>query len=618
VAQANINYGTLPNDKTGDSLRTAMIKVQNNFTELYTTAPISNSVNIGNTTSNVTVNSTTVFIGNSGTYSIANSSSIITNIGYHSQVLNSGANNLVIGTTNSTSILVYTNGITSANQRAIVAANGNVGIGNGAPNELLTVGGTLSANQIIVGNGSVNFTINSTFIPATANYALSANSANNTSFVGSVSAANVVSNAQLSSNLSNYQTTVGLNANIASYLPTYTGVVNGSSHTVSSSFIANSTGVYHTGTVNSASHTVGSSTIANSTGVYTGVVNGSSITVGSSLIGNSTGVYHTGTVNAASHTVGTSTIANSTGVYTGVVNGSSITVGSSTIANSTGVYTGVVNGSSITVGSSLVGNNTGFYHTGIINAASHTVGTSTIANSTGVYTGVVNGSSITVGSSFQANSTGVTANSLTVSTNTATIGSSVYVASNGNIGLGATPGSYKLDVNGDAIVRGTQGFDANSETATLYIGNYDSYIKAVYDGGLDFYQGNNRVARFSAQSSASVGMFQFNSGYGSAANAYGVRAWINFYNNAVRNSGNMAGISKQSTGYFIVYIDTDMPDASYAAVANYSNRNENTGDQNDGQAMCWDYQTSYFRVTVSKGDGGIVEPSYVCSVIVAR
>jgi hypothetical protein len=301
-----------------------------------------------------------------------------------------------------------------------------------------------------------------------------------------------------------------------------------------------------------------------------------------------------------------------------VVNGSSITVGSSTIANSTGVYTGVVNGSSITVGSSLVGNNTGFYHTGIINAASHTVGTSTIANSTGVYTDVVNGSSITVGSSFQANSTGVTANSLTVSTNTATIGSSVYVASNGNIGLGATPGSYKLDVNGDAIVRGTQGFDANSETATLYIGNYDSYIKAVYDGGLDFYQGNNRVARFSAQSSASVGMFQFNSGYGSAANAYGVRAWINFYNNAVRNSGNMAGISKQSTGYFIVYIDTDMPDASYAAVANYSNRNENTGDQNDGQAMCWDYQTSYFRVTVSKGDGGIVEPSYVCSVIVAR
>jgi len=38
---------------------------------------------------------------------------------------------------------------------------------------------------------------------------------NNTSFVGTVSAANVVSNSQLSSNLANYQTTTGLSANVA-------------------------------------------------------------------------------------------------------------------------------------------------------------------------------------------------------------------------------------------------------------------------------------------------------------------------------------------------------------------------------------------------------------------
>jgi hypothetical protein len=69
----------------------------------------------------------------------------------------------------------------------------------------------------------------------------SAINANNTSFVGTVSAANVVSNNQLSSNLANYQTTAGLSANIAAYLPTYTGIVNGASHTVGSNFIANST-----------------------------------------------------------------------------------------------------------------------------------------------------------------------------------------------------------------------------------------------------------------------------------------------------------------------------------------------------------------------------------------
>jgi hypothetical protein len=38
---------------------------------------------------------------------------------------------------------------------------------------------------------------------------------NNTSYVGSVTAANVVSNNQLSSNLANYQTTAGLSANVA-------------------------------------------------------------------------------------------------------------------------------------------------------------------------------------------------------------------------------------------------------------------------------------------------------------------------------------------------------------------------------------------------------------------
>jgi Chaperone of endosialidase len=89
---------------------------------------------------------------------------------------------------------------------------------------------TLAANSVVVGNSSVNATINSTAFTGTAN---------NTNYVGTVPAGNVVSNAQLSNTLSNYQTTAGLNANIASYLPTYAGVVNASSHTVGTSFIAN-------------------------------------------------------------------------------------------------------------------------------------------------------------------------------------------------------------------------------------------------------------------------------------------------------------------------------------------------------------------------------------------
>jgi len=82
-----------------------------------------------------------------------------------------------------------------------------------------------------------------------------------------------------------------------------------SSSITGNNLVANSSGVYHSGIINAASHTVGTSTIANSTGVYTGVVNAASYTVGTSTIANSTGVY-TGVVNATTHSVGTSFIAN--------------------------------------------------------------------------------------------------------------------------------------------------------------------------------------------------------------------------------------------------------------------------------------------------------------------
>lgn len=50
MAQQLINIGTSPNDGSGDSLRTAFSKINNNFTELYNTASqASNVYTIGNT-----------------------------------------------------------------------------------------------------------------------------------------------------------------------------------------------------------------------------------------------------------------------------------------------------------------------------------------------------------------------------------------------------------------------------------------------------------------------------------------------------------------------------------------------------------------------------------------
>ena len=75
------------------------------------------------------------------------------------------------------------------------------------------------------------------------------------------------------------------------------------------------------------------------------------------------------------------------------------------------------------------------------------------------------------------------------------------IDTSGNVGIGATP-SYKLHVAGDVFVNGSQGFNATNETATLYIGDNASYLQAVFDGGLDFYQNGSRRMRLQGGSGA--------------------------------------------------------------------------------------------------------------------
>jgi hypothetical protein len=61
--------------------------------------------------------------------------------------------------------------------------------------------------------------------------------------------------------------------------------------------------------------------------------------------------------------------------------------------------------------------------------------------------------------------------------------------------------------------------------------------------------------------------FQFNSGYGSVATAYGCRAWVNFNGTgtvAIRASGNVSSITDNGTGDYTVNFTTNMPDANYA------------------------------------------------------
>ncbi|CAB4131446.1 Intramolecular chaperone auto-processing domain containing protein [uncultured Caudovirales phage] len=137
--------------------------------------------------------------------------------------------------------------------------------------QVLTVNSTANtiafASSVTVGNSTVNSVVNSTSISINGvqiiNSAGSALSANNALYLGGTAAASYQLNSTLAANVAalpannasylggtaaaSYQLNSTLNANIAAYLPTYAGVVNASSHTVGSSFTANSTGVYTSG-----------------------------------------------------------------------------------------------------------------------------------------------------------------------------------------------------------------------------------------------------------------------------------------------------------------------------------------------------------------------------------
>ncbi len=73
-------------------------------------------------------------------------------------------------------------------------------------------------------------------------------------------------------------------------------------------------------------------------------------------------------------------------------------------------------------------------------------------------------------------------------------------------------------------------------------------------------------AAISGTTGSFSGDLSFNSGYGSAAVAYGCRAWVNFNGTstvAIRASGNVTSITDNGTGDYTMNFTTAMPDANY-------------------------------------------------------
>lgn len=115
-------------------------------------------------------------------------------------------------------------------------------------------------------------------------------------------------------------------------------------------------------------------------------------------------------------------------------------------------------------------------------------------------------------------------------------------------------------VDGSAATPAVQGADTNT----------GMFFPAADQVGLA--AGGSQVLLVNASGSTITGTesvsgnLSFNSGYGSAAVAYGCRAWVNFNGTgtvAIRGSGNVSSITDNGVGDYTVNFTTVMPDVNY-------------------------------------------------------
>jgi hypothetical protein len=203
-----------------------------------------------------------------------------------------------------TSVSYYSNNLIVGN---VNIGTDTISVGNSTVNTQIVAGNVfLNGSTLVIGNTAANVTVNNTVIAVgttTINSTVFSGTSNNTSFVGSIAAANVVSNAQLSSNLSSYQTTAGLSGNVATLTANNANFVkanNGITSNSSGVFVTQGTGAV----VNATGVHVNSSYIATISSNAAAFLTGNSVTTNSTVLSVGSNV----TINTSSLLIGNSTV----------------------------------------------------------------------------------------------------------------------------------------------------------------------------------------------------------------------------------------------------------------------------------------------------------------------
>jgi hypothetical protein len=112
----------------------------------------------------------------------------------------------------------------------------------------------------------------------------------------------------------------------------------------------------------------------------------------------------------------------------------------------------------------------------------------------------------------------------------------------------------------------------------------------------------------------------FNSGYGSATTAFGVRAWVKFNGTgtiSITASGNVSSLSDNGTGDYAITFTNALVDANYAHFANSVKGGGAPSGSNSGVGFGIENRTvNGFGVCVGKLDGTIVDRAEVFGCVI--
>jgi hypothetical protein len=153
-----------------------------------------------------------------------------------------------------------------------------------------------------------------------------------------------------------------------------------------------------------------------------------------------------------------------------------------------------------------------------------------------------------------------------------------YLAtSSGNVGVGTTsPDSLSnfkfVDVGSSGTNQGVVQANNGTVKVAIYVNGTNGNVSTRTNHNLNIQTNGTTQATITTD-----GLFQFNSGYGSVATAYGCRAWVNFNGTgtvAIRASGNVSSITDNGTGDYTVNFTTALPDANYVVSGS---ANDSTG-----------------------------------------